>query len=139
MEEEPIAIPNAPWWLPHSHVLLKEDYTAADESWVLARTAKMSVQAGSTKATGEVQMGKDRGVLQIERMTIPGSVVAVQRRNGRVKTVHLPQEAEKLLVTDLAYIIGQIEALNEVMTPEEQADFLPGAPAPSEEPLRMVK
>lgn len=138
-QEEPICIDNAAWWLPHSHVLVKEDYTAADEAWVQARMVKIGVQGTGTKATPDMQIGKERGILQVERMVVAGSVVAVQRRNGRVKTVNLPQEAESLLLTDLAYIIGQIEALNEVMTPEEQTDFLPSAGEPSEAPLKMVR
>lgn len=125
--ENTFGINNAPWWLPHSHVELKEDYTAADEQWVQARMVKMSVVGAGSKASPDMQMGKERGILQVERMVMPGSVVAVLRRNGRVKTVHLPQEAENLLLTDLGYIIEQIEALNEVMTPEEQTSFLAGA------------
>lgn len=138
-QEEPICIDNAAWWLPHSHVLIKEDYTAADEAWVQARMVKIGVQGAGMKATPDMRMGKERGILQVERMVMPGSVVAVQRRNGRVKTVNLPQEAENLLLTDLAYIISQIEALNEVMAPEEQESFLPGALVPSETSLKMVK
>lgn len=134
-----IGIPNAPHWLPHSHVEIKEDYTAADDQWVEARTVKLSVQGTGSKATPDIQAGKARGVLQVERMAQPGGVVAVQRRNGRVKTVHLPQEAEELLLNDLNYIIEQIDALNEVMTPEELNNFLPGAADPSETSLKMVR
>lgn len=124
---ETFGIKNAPWWLPHSHVELREDYTAADEQWVQARMVRVGVVGSGSKATPDMQLGKERGILQVERMVMPGSVVAVMRRNGRIKTVHLPQDAEQLLLTDLGYIIQQIEALNEVMTPEEQASFLASA------------
>lgn len=134
-----IGIPNASWWLPHSHVEIKEDYTAADDQWVEARIVKLSVQGKGQNMTPDIQQGKARGVLQAERMVQPGGVVAVQRRNGRVKTVHLPQEAEQLLLNDLNYIIEQIDALNEVMGPEEHTNFLPGAAEPSETSLKMVK
>jgi hypothetical protein len=140
MPEEPtIQIENAPWWLPHSLVILKEDYTAADESWVQRNMIRFGVQGKGANATPDMQVGKERGVLQVERMVIPGSVVAVQRRNGRVKTVRLPQEAEQLLLTDLTYIIQQIDALNEVMTPQEQEHFLASANGQSKESLEMVK
>lgn len=134
-----VGLDNAPWWLPHSHVEVKEDYTAADESWVQARAVKVNVQGSGSRTTADVQQGKERGILQIERMVQPGGVVAVQRRNGRVKTVHLPQEAEQLLLVDLNYIISQMDALTDVMTPEEQSDFLPGAGEQSETSLKMVK
>ena len=139
MAESTMGIDNAPWWLPHSMVVIKEDYTAADESWVQKRMGKLVMQGSGSKATADVEPGKERGVLQVERMVQPGSVVAVQRRNGRVKTVHLPEEAEQLLYTDLAYIIQQIELANEVMAPEEQADFLPGVNGRSETHLSPVK
>ena len=139
MEENTIGIDNAPWWLPHSTVVLREDYTAADEAWVQSRIAKVSVQGSGSGASGDVSFGKGRGVLQIERMSMPGSIVAVQRRNGRVKTVKLPQEAEQLLAPDLVYIVGQIEALNEPIAPEEQESFLPSANGHSEVSLQRVK
>lgn len=135
-EESTIGIDNAPWWQPHSMVVLKEDYTAADEEWVQKRSGGMSIQKSGS---ADLQMGRSRGILQIERMVQPGSVVAVERRNGRVKTVHLPQEAEKLLLTDLAYIVQQIEMLNNVMTPEEQESFLASANGHSETSLQRVK
>lgn len=138
-EEPTIQIENAPWWLPHSLVIIKEDYTAADESWVQRHMVKFGMQGKGANATPDMQVGKERGVLQVERMVIPGSVVAVERRNGRVKTVRLPQEAEQLLLTDLTYIIQQIDALNEVMSAEEQADFLPSANERSGENFETMK
>lgn len=138
-QENTIGIDNAPWWLPHSIVVLKEDYTAADETWVQKNMIKFGTEGRGANMTPDMQMGKERGVLQAERMVQPGSVVAVMRRNGRVKTVHLPQEAESLLLPDLNYIINQIDALNEVMTPEEQANFLPSANGHAEAHLSPVK
>ena len=126
-EEPTIQIKNAPWWLPHSLVIIKEDYTAADESWVQRHMVKLGVSGKGANATPDMQFGKERGVLQVERMVIPGSVVAVQRRNGRIKTVHLPQEAEDLLLAVLSYIIPQIDQHNAVMTTEEQEHFLASA------------
>lgn len=132
-------IENAPWWLPHSIVVMREDYTAADESWVQARMMKIGVQRDGQNATPDIQMGKERGVLQVERMVQAGSVVAVLRSAGRTKTVHLPQEAEQLLLPDLNYIIQQIDALNQVIMPEDQANFLPSANEHVAEHLQKVK
>ena len=119
-------IPNAAHWLNHSVVIVKEDYTAADEAWILNKL--ISIESSSVQITG-----KHKDILTVQRMVQAGSLVAVQRSNGRVKTVHLPQEAEELLWSDLQYILAEINKLNEPpMTKKEQEDF----PTPVSEHLQ---
>lgn len=126
-------IPNAPHWLNHSVVIVKEDYTAGDEAWILNKL--VSIDATSVQMTG-----KHKDILTVQRMVQPGSVVAVQRAGGRVKTVHLPQEAESLLWSDVEYITSQIKQLNEPpMSEEEQTDFLPESNAHSPANLKALK
>ena len=128
-----IAIENAHWWLNHSAVLVKEDYLAQDEVWVNKQLVTINTTGSGSRTRPDVQMSeKDRNVLIVERMVQPGSVVAVQRSQGRVKTVKLPQEASQLLYPDLIYIVGQVEALNLPMDVQEQEDFLPTANEPAE-------
>jgi hypothetical protein len=121
-----IGIQNAPWWLPNSTVVVREDYLAEDEGWINSQLFSFGMSGSGANTTPDMQMsGKDRNTLFVQRMTQPGSVVAVPRSNGRVKTVHLPDEASQLLHTDLLYIVQRIEAVNAPpMTPQQQADFL---------------
>jgi len=134
--EETIHIPNAPWWEAHSRVLIKEDFTAGDEAWINNQVSKLK-GAGSNKPSIDMQLGNIR-ILTVQRMVVEG-VVAVKRRNGRVKTVQLPQEVERLLKSDIDYIMSQIDEANPDMTEEEQTDFLDSAKEHSETSLKVVK
>lgn len=126
-------IQNAPHWLNHSVVIVKEDYTAADEAWILNKL--VSLDSNSVQMTG-----KHKDILTVQRMVQAGSVVAVTRSNGRVKTVHLPQETEELLWSDVEYIIAEINKLNEPpMTQEEQQAFLPSSNERLPVNLKQVK
>jgi hypothetical protein len=127
-----IPLVNAPHWLNHSHVLIKEDYLAEDEEWIANQTTKI-VNQGTQNAQVEIKAGSTN-ILLVKRMVVSG-VVAVNRANGRVKTVNLPQEAAQLLAPDLAYIAAQINQYNQPMTQEQQSDFLPSANGPSLTPL----
>lgn len=110
-------IPNAPHWNNNSVVIVKEDYTASDEAWILNKL--VSIDAATVQITG-----KHKDILTIQRMVQPGSRVAVNRSGGRVKTVELPQGAEDLLWNDVAYIVTQIEKLNAPpMSEDEQTAF----------------
>ena len=127
-------IPNAPHWLNHSVVIVKEDYTAADEAWILNKL--ISIESSSVQITG-----KHKDILTVQRMVQAGSVVAVQRSNGRVKTVKLPQEAEELLWSDVEYIIAELDKLKgpPPLTEAEQKDFLPASNEHSQAHLRAMK
>jgi len=127
-------IPNASHWLNHSVVIVKEDYTAADEAWILNKL--ISIESSSVQITG-----KHKDILTVQRMVQAGSVVAVQRSNGRVKTVHLPQEAEDLLWSDVEYIIAELDKLKgpPSMTKQEQEDFQTPVSEHSQANLRSVK
>lgn len=127
-QENTIAIENAPWWLNHSQVVIKEDMLAEDQEWVTNQIVRV-VNAGTPQATVETLPGSSNRLL-VQRMVVSG-VVAVNRPNGRVKTVNLPQDAGKLLSQDLDYIVAQINKLNEPMDAQAQADFLPSASEPS--------
>ena len=135
-EQDTIQIPNAKWWLPHSHVIVKEDFLAEDEAWINNQLSKIQGY-GSNKPTMEMLVGNVR-ILTVQRMVTSG-VVAVKRGGDRVKTVALPHEANKLLKSDLDYIFGEIDKLNPDMTEEEQQDFLPSANGASLTNLEMVK
>jgi hypothetical protein len=114
---ETLPIPNAPHWLNNSIVVVKADYEQADEAYVLNTLVRIDPTSVSVT-------GKHRDTIRIQRMVQPGSIVSVKRPGGRVKTVHLPQEAEQLLVEDAAYINAQIDRLNEpVMDEAEQQAF----------------
>lgn len=123
-QENTIGIENAPWWLPHSHVEIKEDLLAEDQEWI-ANQANTVVNPGTQFARIEVNTGS-ANILLAKRMVVSG-VVAVNRPGGRVKTVNLPQDTSKLLAQDLQYIVEQISKLNEPMDAEAQQDFLPSA------------
>lgn len=126
-------IPNAPHWNNNSVVIVKEDYTAADEAWILNRL--VAIDANTVQITG-----KHKDILTVKRMVQPGSIVAVKRSGDRIKTVHLPQEAEELLWNDLQYIVEQITKLNEPpMTQEEQETFPKPVSESSQANLTRVK
>ena len=122
-----IGIPNAPHWLNHSNVVLKGIYLAADEAWVTNQM--VSVKNNGTEATVETRTG-DQNLLKIQRMVKSGTV-AVMLRNGSTYEVQLPQDAGKLLPSDAAYIVEQIDAAGKPMSAEEQAAFLASANAQS--------
>ncbi len=115
-----IGIPNASHWLNNSTVVVKEDYTAADEAWIMNNLVRLDA-ANTVELTG-----KHHDIVFLKRLVQPGSVVAVKRANGRTKLCNLPQEIESLLWNDLQYIVEQINRLNEPpMTEEEQQAFQP--------------
>lgn len=127
-QENTISIENAPWWLNHSYVQIKEDLLAEDQEWI-ANQANTVVNPGTQFARVEVNTGS-ANILLAKRMVVSG-VVAVNRPGGRVKTVQLPQDTGKLLMQDLQYIVEQISKYNEPMDAQAQADFLPPVSEPS--------
>lgn len=128
-------IPNAPHWLNNSVVIVKEDYTAGDMSWVMNSLARVDI----TNQELIIKAGH-QSILTIKRMVQPGSVVSVKRSGDRVKTVHLPDEAEDLLDRDMKYIIAEIDNLQEPpMTEEEKKDSSMTANAHSQANLTRVK
>lgn len=131
-----IAIQNAPWWQPHSHVLLKGLYLAEDDAFV-ANGIVAVTGVGTPNATMETRPG-DQALLKVQRMVKQGTV-AVMLRTGQKYEVNLPGEAGKLLPIDLAYITEQIDAMSQPMSAEEQASFLKSANAHAEENLHRVK
>jgi hypothetical protein len=131
-QDETITIDNASWWMNHSIVVIREDMLAEDSEWIGNQSTRV-VNAGTQFARIESSLGS-ANILLVKRMVVSG-VVAVQRLNGRVKTVNLPQDAGKLLSQDLDYIAEQISKYNAPsapMTEAQQQDFLPAATAPSE-------
>lgn len=126
--ESTIGIPNASWWMPHSQVLIKEDLLAEDQEWITNQTTRI-INPGTQFARVEQSVGS-AGILLVKRMVVQG-VVAVKRSNDRVKTVNLPQEANKLLSQDIEYITEQIGKYNQPMSTQEQQDFLTSASEPS--------
>ena len=65
-------------------------------------------------------------VLKVQRMVRQGTV-AIMLRGGAKYEVSLPAQANKLTITDLNYIIGQIDVLSQPMSVEEQQAFLASA------------
>ena len=137
-QEDTVQIPNAPWWEPHSHVIVKEDFLASDEAWIQNRlSGKMKVDKNGKSAEAEMLVG-NVNILLIQRMVVQG-IVAVKRLSGRIKTVSLPAEAGQLLKNDIDYICAEINRLNPDMEEDEQEDFLPGANGHSTTNLELVK
>lgn len=124
-----IGITNAKWWLNHSIVTLKSLYLAGDEAFVTNNM--VSVQGVGTDTTVQTLAG-NQGLLKIQRMVVPGSVVATMLRDGTTYEVELPKDVENLFPSDLAYISAQIDAISKPMTAQEQIDFLLSANAQSE-------
>ena len=120
-------IPNAPHWLNHSVVIVKEDYLAEDAAKVLHALIRLN-------ENNELELPmKHQDIVKVQHMVQPGSVVAVPRSNGRVKTCKLPEETTQLLWDDLQYILKEIEKLSAPpMTKKEQEDF----PKPASEHLQ---
>lgn len=135
-QENTLAIENAPWWLNHSQVVVKEDMLAEDQEWITNQLARV-VNPGTQFASMEVSAGSSN-ILLVKRMVMSGTV-AVNRPNGRVKTVSLPQDAGKLLSQDLDYIVAQINKNNEPMSAQAQTDFLPPVSEPSVASLKRVR
>lgn len=135
-DNDMLHIPNAAWWLPHSHVEIREDLLAEDQEWISNQSSRV-VNAGTPGARVESSLGS-ASVLLVRRMVVQG-VVAVRRSGGRIKTVQLPSEAGKLLSFDLEYIVTQIGKYNEPMTEDEQSDFLPSVNGHVGETSEMVK
>lgn len=122
-----IGITNAPHWLNSSIVTLKGLYLAGDEAFVTNNM--VSFQGTGTNASVQTLAG-NQGLLKIQRMVLPGSVVAVMLRDGTTHEVALPADAENLFPADLAYISDQIDAISKPMTAQEQIDFLQSVNAP---------
>jgi hypothetical protein len=118
-----IGISNAPHWLNHSYVTLRGLYLAADEAWVTNQMVSVKNSGGETSV--ETRTG-DQNLLKIQRMVTSGKV-AVMLRNGSTYEVNLPQDAGKLLPSDVAYIVEQIDAAGKPMSAEEQQAFLASA------------
>jgi len=137
-QEDTVQIPNAPWWLPHSHVIVKEDFLASDEAWIQNHLGnKMKIDKNSKNPEVDMLMG-NVNILLVARMVVQG-VVAVKRTSDRIKTVSLPAEADKLLKNDIDYICAEINRLNPDMEEDEQEDFLAGANGHSKTSLELVK
>ena len=136
MQENVIAIPNAPHWLNHSHVVVKEDLLAEDQEWIANQSTQI-INAGTQEPRIEAKFGSTN-LLLVRRMVIEG-VVAVKRSGDRTKTVSLPADAHKLLASDLDYIARQIQVMNTPMTEGEQQDFLHAANGHFETSLTTVK
>lgn len=123
----PIGITNAKHWLNHSNVMLKGPYLAGDEAWITNNM--VSVQNVGTADAAVQTLAGNQGLLKIQRMVLPNSVVSVMLRDGTTYDVALPLEAEKLFQSDLTYISAQIDAISRPMTAEEQIVFLASANA----------
>lgn len=131
-----ITIQNAPWWQPHSHVLLKGLYLAEDEAYV-ANAIIAITGAGTASPQMETRTG-DQTLLKVQRMVRQGTV-AVMLRTGQKYEVSLPGEVGKLLPIDLAYIAAQIDATSQPMSAEAQKSFLASANGHAEANSHTVK
>lgn len=118
-----IGLENAPWWLPHSQVLLKGVFLAEDEAWVTNHL--VSVQGSGQNAVVETNSGS-MTILKVQHMVQQGTV-AVMLKGGTKYEVQLPKDAGKLLAADLAYISSRIDLVSAPMTAEEQVAFLASA------------
>jgi hypothetical protein len=138
-DNDTVQIPNAPWWENNSYVVVKEDFLEEDSAWVQnhlnwqARTDRNNKQNSAIDA----QIG-NVNILTIQRMVVQG-LVAVKRRDGRIKTVNLPTDAGKLLKNDSDYIMAEINKLNPDMAEEAQEAFLASANGQSKGNLNLVK
>lgn len=133
-QQDTVQIPNASWWEPNSHVLVKEDFLEEDQAWI--QNQIVSINAGNDgKNTVTTRAGNLKS-LKIQRMVVSGRV-DVKRSSGRIKSVILPHEAGKLLANDANYIDDEIDKLNAPLTPGEQQDFLPSANGLTPVPLPM--
>lgn len=134
-----IAIENAPWWLPHSHVLLKGPYLAEDDAFVSNQTQKFSVEgAGTANVTAQAQSMGNAAIYKVQRMVSQGTV-AIMLRGGVKHESSLPSQVNQLSIIDLNYIIAQIDALSQPMSAEEQQTFLASQNGHVETHLSQVK
>lgn len=115
-----IAVPNAPWWLPHSTVLLKGVLKGSDEAWI--QNNMISVSGSGQNAVVESNPG-NLTLLKVQRMVKQGTV-AVMLKDGSKYEVILPKDVGELLSADLAYIVSRIDLLSQPMSAEEQVAFL---------------
>lgn len=136
MQDDTITLPNSPRWANHSFVRVRGLWTAADAASVQNAIVKVT-NAGTSSASVETRTG-DMTLLKVKRMVVEG-VVSITLRGGRKYEVSLPGDAGKLLPLDLDYISDQIDALNELMDPEEQTDFLPSVNGRVKENSQKVK
>lgn len=137
-QNDGITIPNAPWWQPHSHVQLKGLYLAEDDAFVTNQTSTFSVNgAGTANVTAQAQPGNS-AIYKIQRMVRQGTV-SIMLRGGAKYEVSLPAQANRLTITDVNYIIEQIDALSQPMSVEEQQAFLLSQNGRLEAPLSVVK
>lgn len=121
--QDGITIPNAPWWAPHSQVLLKGLYLAEDDAYVTNQASTFSVNgAGTANVTAQAQAG-NQIIYKVQRMVKQGTV-SILLRGGAKYDVSLPSQANRLTITDINYIIGQIDSLSQPMSAEEQQSFL---------------
>lgn len=113
-------IKNAPWWMNHSHVVLKGLYLAGDD----AAIADASRGQPGAAALMKIRTMVKSGVVAVMMRT---GTDAEGKPLGEKHEVKLPGEVEKLLLPDLLYINEQIDALGRPMSAEEQADFFAAA------------
>jgi hypothetical protein len=133
-----IGIPNAPWWLNNSTVVIKGLFLAEDDAWLTNQISASKVQnAGTSNMTLETNVG-NQNILKIQRMVTQGTV-AIMLKGGNTYTVELPKEAGKLLPPDANYILAQIDALGRPMSAEEQEAFLASVEEHSQANLTRVK
>lgn len=131
---KPIALKNAPHWMPHSHVLTKGRMTAGDSAEITNGMISVEMVGGAPLV---VTKAGNQNLLKVQRMVISG-VVAVMLDNGDDEPekyeVSLPEDAADLLPEDLDYICAQIDAKSKSLSMEEQKRFLNSANGHSEEP-----
>lgn len=125
---KPITIPNAPWWLNHSHVLTKGRMTAGDSAAITNGITGTETVNGVPTI---VMKPGDQNILKVRRMITQG-VVAVLLDDGEKHEVKLPDQVEDLLDADLTYICSQIDARGKPMNAEELQRFLASANGHSE-------
>ncbi len=133
MADNEIAILNAPHWLNHSTVVLRGPILAEDGAWVTNQIIALE----NARENGESHAG-DQLLLKVKRMVKQG-VVAVMLKSGATYEVTLPKDVSKLLLTDLAYISREIDAISEPMSAEEQTSFLASINGHSKDSLKVVK
>lgn len=125
---KPIALPNAPWWLNHSHVLTKGRMTAGDTAAITNSLVSAEIVNGTPVM---ITRGGNLSIEKVKRMVTSGTV-AVMLDDGEKHEVHLPEQAEDLLDDDLTYICAQIDAKGRPMNAEELKAFLASQNAHSE-------
>ena len=137
-ENQYIPIENASWWLPHSHVALRDLYLAEDEAAINNQANSIRLQQEGASGKALVNQAGSLVILKVQRMVHEG-VVAVMLRGGRKHEVKLPADVHKLSPTDLQYLNEQIDLFSRPMSAEEQEAFLASANGRSEGHLSAVK